>query len=53
MALSMTIAPSSFNSWADVLAKKGAKRAAAAKYADALHYAPNWPELKQASGHSI
>jgi predicted negative regulator of RcsB-dependent stress response len=34
--------------WGDVLVKQGNKKEALAKYDEALHYAPNWKELKVA-----
>jgi tetratricopeptide (TPR) repeat protein len=35
--------------WGDVLAKQGRWNDAAAKYAEALNYAPDWAELQAAS----
>jgi len=34
--------------WGDVLAKKGKTKEALAKYDEALKYAPNWKQLKEA-----
>jgi predicted negative regulator of RcsB-dependent stress response len=34
--------------WGDVLLKQGKTREALRKYDDALKYAPNWKELKEA-----
>jgi tetratricopeptide (TPR) repeat protein len=34
--------------WGDVLLKQGNAREALAKYDEALEYAPNWPQLKEA-----
>jgi hypothetical protein len=34
--------------WGDVLVKQGKPQKALAKYAEALKYAPNWRQLKEA-----
>jgi predicted negative regulator of RcsB-dependent stress response len=34
--------------WGDVLVKQGKGREALAKYDEALRYAPNWKQLKEA-----
>jgi Tetratricopeptide repeat len=34
--------------WGDVLAKQGNSKDALAKYDEALKYAPNWKQLKEA-----
>jgi tetratricopeptide (TPR) repeat protein len=34
--------------WGDVLAKQGHSKDALAKYDEALKYAPNWKQLKEA-----
>jgi predicted negative regulator of RcsB-dependent stress response len=34
--------------WGDILLKQGNRREALAKYDEALKYAPNWKQLKEA-----
>ncbi len=40
--------PIRLKAWGDVLAKQGKTKEAIAKYDEALKYAPNWKQLKEA-----